>query len=116
MKRKIISLATVFVLMVTMCASALAIEPRAAQINPSLTFSGTTANCRVVIISSGDDIDATLELWRGNTLVDSWAGEGTSYVSVSGKCSVTKGVTYTLKVRGTIGGVSIDCGDISRTC
>lgn len=116
MKRRIMSFAAVLVLMVAMCASALAIEPRATQINPSLTFTGTTANCSVVIVSPGDDIDATLELWRGNTLVGSWPGEGTSYVSISGTCGVSKGVTYTLKVSGTIDDISINHAGISRTC
>ena len=101
---------------VAMCASAFAVEPRANRISPSLEFDGTTANCKVVIISSGDDIDATMELWRGSTLVGSWPGEGTSYVSISGKCNVTKGITYTLKVSGTIGGERIDYDGISRTC
>lgn len=116
MTKKIMSLVTALILMAAMCASAFAVEPRANRISPSLEFDGTTANCKVVIISNGDDIDATLELWRGSTLVDSWPGEGTSYVSISGKCTVKKGVTYTLKVSGTIGGVSIDCDNISRTC
>lgn len=116
MSKKIMSLVTALILMSAMCASAFAVEPRANRISPSLEFDGTTANCKVVIISSGDDIDATLELWNGNTLVDSWLGEGTSYVSISGKCSVTKGVTYTLKVSGTIDGVTIDYDGISRTC
>ena len=116
MSKKIMSLITALILMSAMCASAFAVEPRANRISPSLEFDGKTANCKVVIISSGDDIDATLELWNGNTLVDSWLGEGTSYVSISGKCNVTKGVTYTLTVSGTIDGASIDYDGISRTC
>lgn len=116
MKRRILSFAAVLVLMAAMCASAFAVEPRIPRISPKLEFSGTTANCEVVIISSGDDIDATLELWRGSTLVDSWSSEGTSYVSISGKCNVTKGVTYTLTVSGTIGGEPIDYDGIKRTC
>lgn len=116
MTRRIMSFVAVLVLMAAMCTSVFAVEPRANRISPSLEFDGTTANCKVVIISSGDDIDATLELWRGNTLVDSWPGEGTSYVSISGNCSVTKGVTYTLKVSGTIGTERINYEGISRTC
>lgn len=114
--KKLMSLITALILMSAMCASAFAVEPRANRISPSLEFDGTTANCKVVIISSGDDINATLELWGGSTLVGSWPSKGSSYVSISGKCNVKKGVTYTLKVSGTIGGVSIDYGGISRTC
>lgn len=116
MMKKLMSFITALILMSAMCASAFAVEPRANRISPSLEFDGTTANCKVVIISSGDDIDATMELWRGSTLVGSWPGEGTSYVSISGKCNVTKGITYTLKVSGTIGGERIDYDGISRTC
>lgn len=116
MKRRILSFAAVLVLMAAMCASAFAVEPRIPRISPKLEFSGTTANCEVVIVSSGDDIDATLELWRGNTLIASWPGEGSNYVSISGTCHVTKGVTYTLKVSGTIDGETIDYDGISRTC
>lgn len=116
MKRRILSFVAVLVLMAAMCASAFAVEPRAPRISPSLTFSGTTANCQVVIISSGDDIDATMELWRGNTLIASWPKEGTGQVIISGTYGVTRGVTYTLTVSGTIGGETIDYDGISRTC
>lgn len=78
MKRTVLALVVVLGLMVNMCASAMATENRVSQINPTLTFSGTTANCGVVIISIGDEIDATLELWKGNILIDSWPSKGTS--------------------------------------
>ena len=49
-----------------------------------LYFTGTTANCSVSIKSLGKAIDATLELWQGSTLVDSWHGTGISLVTISG--------------------------------
>jgi len=115
MKRFTAILAAV-VLVFTMCVSAFAVEPRATTARPTLSFSGTTANCSVVITSYGDDIEATMELWRGATLVDSWSDEGTSMLTIKGSCTVTKGVTYTLKVSGTADGVSFSTPNVSKTC
>lgn len=118
MRKRIVSLAAVMALLVVMSASAVAVEPRLTVSTPSLTFSGTTANCSVIVrASSGDEIDATLSLYRGSVLVDSWPGEGTTAVYISGSCSgLTKGVTYTLKVSGTVDGVSFSGTPVSATC
>ena len=116
MKKRFVCLITMILFIAAICIPAQAVEPRIATAIPQLSFSGTTAICKVSIIDTGKAIDATLELWQGNTLVDSWPGSGTSVVSISGSCTVTKGVTYTLKVTGTSGGVTISSTPVSKTC
>ena len=83
---------------------------------PSLTFDGTTAHCDAQIMSVGDKLDITLELWHGNTRIAYWAKTGTSIVAFSETCTVTKGETYTLKAHGTIGGKLFTGTDLSATC
>lgn len=36
-------------------------------------------------------IHATLQLWQGRTMIDSWSGNGTSYLLITGSHEVTKG-------------------------
>ena len=114
--KRAISILSVLALVFMMCVSAYAIEPRATTVSPTLSFSGTTANCKVIITSYGDDVEATMELWNGNTLVDSWSDEGTTALTITGSCRVIKGVTYTLKVSGTAGGRVFESSPISKTC
>ena len=78
-------------------------------IRPTLTFIGSTAKCEVIIRESGKTIQATLELWRGNTRVAAWAKSGTGYVIINGSYDSVPGIDYTLTVKGTIGGVPIVC-------
>ena len=115
MKRFISILSAVF-LLAAMCLSVCAVEPRATNMIPTLSFNGTTANCKVIITSYGNDIDATMELWNGSKLVDSWSDEGTSTLTITGSRTVTKGVTYTLKVYGTADGQSFSSTPLSKTC
>ena len=115
MKRMISTLTAVF-LLAAMCLSVCAAEPRAPIARPTLSFNGTTANCKVIITSVGNDIEAIMELWNGSTLVDSWSDEGTSTLTINGTCRVTKGVTYTLKVYGTADGQSFSSTPLSKTC
>lgn len=114
--KRVLCLVTTVMLLFAMCASVYAVEPRAVTTKPSLSFDGTTANCKVIIINAGADIKATLELWNGSSLIGSWYDEGTSTLTIKGSCRVTKGVTYTLKVKGTVNGVSFSSTPLSRTC
>jgi len=112
MKKRWIPLLLVLALMMSPTANA-AIQ--AVQVRPTLTFSGTTATCKTVISGVGT-IDATMELWYGSTLVDSWSGTATSRLTLTGTHSVVSGRTYTLTVSGTAGGVSFTGTPISKTC
>ena len=114
MKKRLIPLLLVFVVLV--CTTASAVEPRAAKAVPSLSFEGATANCTVSITDFGGEIKATLTLWNGNRVVDSWYGEGTSILRITGSCEVVKGVSYSLRVTGTIDGVPFEGNAVYGTC
>lgn len=114
MKRKVCMLTVALLFMMTFTAHA----AQARLISPtiSLTFEGTIAKCSAVVTSAGDKIDLELELWHGDTLVESWPASGNSAVTVSGSCRVTKGQTYDLLLTGTIGGQSYTSPSVSKTC
>lgn len=112
-KKSLFPLLLVLIMATSITANA---SLRAKQVTPTLTFSGTTATCKSVIMDSGQRIDATMELWCGRTLVDSWSGSATSLLTLTGTCNVESGSTYTLKISGTIGGVSFTGTPVSKTC
>ena len=107
MKKRLVPLLLVLALMMSLTANA-AIQ--ATRVNPTLTFSGTTT-----ILGSGT-INATMELWYGSTLVDSWSGTATSRLTLTGTHSVVSGRTYTLTVSGTAGGIAFTGTPVSKTC
>lgn len=101
--KRLISLASIVILVFMLCASVNAAGPRRSVSSLTLTFSGTTASCKAIITSSGQ-IDATMTLKQGNTVIDSWSASGRSTVCLEGEHTVTKGVTYTLELSGTANG------------
>lgn len=104
MKRRILALVVLVVLV--MNVSAQAVNNRAINAAPTLEFDGATAECSVVCSGNvSDRINATLTLYEGDDFVDSWSGSGTTRVSVSGDCRVTRGRMYTLEVTWFINGV-----------
>ena len=115
MKKRVVPLFIALVMILSISANA-AIGPRATIIQPVLSFSGTTANCSVLVTSPTKEIDITLSLWQGNILIDSWSGSGTTVVSVQGTASVVKGRTYTLQATGTVDGEPITVVPVTRTC
>lgn len=70
----------------------------------SLEFSGTSALCIATITEAGKVITATMELWCGNVPLAIWSDSGTSQVDFYESLTVASGMTYTLKVHGTING------------
>ena len=115
MKKKLLAILTLSALVLAMTISTFAAERRAPSISVRLAFDGTTAECTAIITSVGDEIDATMQLKRGSTVLKTWTGEGTHVVNLYGEHGVTKGVTYTLVVSGTIDGVSFSESE-SQTC
>lgn len=115
MEKKWISVVIAVLLIVSLSLNTAA-AVRATSIIPSLSFSGTTANCKVVIVSSGNSINATLQLWHGNTLVKSWSGSGASRLIIRGTYNATSGQSYSLKAVGTVSGVSFTSTSITKTC
>lgn len=95
---------------------AYAAEQRTTFYEPTLSFSGKTATCTYNLTNYGKKIDITMELWRGSTLIDSWHKTGTSVISLNETCTVTRGLTYTLKVTGTCGGEAISSTSVTKTC
>lgn len=115
MKKRMIPLALALVMLLALCANAA--EPRGTHVPaPTLSFSGTTANCSITISSPGAEINATLTLWNGSRVVDSWSGTATSLLHISGSCLVSEGTTYTLKVTGMVDGVPIQGIPVSGRC
>ena len=110
--RRILAFSIVFILLFSVVVFA----ATTAVGTPSLTFSGTTANCEITVTQSGKPITVVLELYQGSTLVDSWTKSGTGRVKVSGSTSVSGGVTYRLEAHGTINGVSFTASPVTKTC
>ncbi len=113
LKRILLTIVLVSIISNSMMVSA---AIRTTMVTPTLTFTGTTAYCRVSITEIGKDIEATLELWQGDTLIDSWSGSATSYLVIAGNHSVISGLTYTLEVTGTIDGVAFTGTPVIKTC
>lgn len=88
MKKKAMSLILALILLLSCSATAQAISVQAATPSASITINGTTATCRVSIAKPGKSIHATLQLWQGSTMLDSWSGSGTSYLLVTGSHKV----------------------------
>ncbi len=82
---------------------------------PTLTAFGNTAKCKATIIDSGSYINATLELYQGSTLVDSWQKTGTGVVSFSEEAPIVRGLPYTLTLSGTINGVEFTPVSVTKT-
>lgn len=114
MRRRIIALTLVFLLVLSMAVYAA--EPRTPQVDPSLSFSGTTANCSVSVNKYGSDIFVTLTLYRGWSTIASWSGSGEDYVRVSGNAAVKDGLEYKLVATGTVDGVAFTSAEVWGTC
>lgn len=105
----------VMVLAIPVCAAK---ETRAPISRPAISFSGTTANCSMIVTAdhSNDKISATLELWHGNTLIDSWNNSGNGFLSVKGSAQVLKGNTYKVVGKVKINNTSYSPVEIYGTC
>lgn len=82
---------------------------------PTMDVSNGVASCKARLVFPGKDIDATLELKQGESIVDSWSDDGYGYLILSGTANVTSGVTYTLTVYGTVDGTPFTPASINVT-
>lgn len=114
MKKWILPL--ILIMTFTLTVNVFATEQRALRLTPSLSIDGTVATCKVTVSEQGKDIEVTMELWSGSTLINSWDKTGNSVVLLSESCKVTKGKTYTLKTYGTVDGVSFTGRTVTGTC
>lgn len=108
----------VVILMLLISLPVYAMTPRAVSINPTLSFSGTVANCKVQIFgnSSTDDIDATIKLWQGNSCIETWTESSIGYLIFEDTTSVIKGKTYKLTVDATVNGRKMSTAYVEKKC
>lgn len=111
-KRTII-LSMAFVLLFAMAAHA---AVQVATINPSLSFSGTTANCKLTVQEYGKPITATLELYDSSGFVTSWTQNGTTKVTISETYGCISGTSYYLRAYGTSGTTPFDVTTGTKVC
>lgn len=117
MKKKVLACFFLAIMVISLNAQAAETpERRIGDITPTLTFNGTTAVCELSIAQPNKKICATMELWQGKQLIDSWSGEGNGSLFLSETCAASKGKTYTLKAYGTIGGESFTARNVTKVC
>lgn len=117
MKKKVLACFFLAIMVISLNAQAVETpERRIVVTTPTLEFNGTTAVCGLSIAQSNKKICATMELWQGKELIDSWSGEGNGSLLMSETCAASKGKTYTLKAYGTIGSKAFVANDVSRVC
>lgn len=115
MRKRMISLATMLLLILSLTAQAA--EPRAIQAQPSLTFSGTTATCFVDIMDkSNSKLTASLTLWQGSRRLASWSASGTGEVTISETYTVERGKSYKLVFNSTVNGKGQPEVTVTGTC
>ena len=104
--RKMSLILAVVLLVTTLAVPAMAAQPRAVSVIPSITVEGNTATCYVSCVGerTSDELVATMRLYRGSTLIDSWVESGNGYVFSTETRTVTSGYTYTLTVDLVING------------
>ncbi len=93
-----------------------AMKTRSIDAYYTLDFSNNTAICRCEISadSSSDWISVTMELWKGNTLLNSWSSSGSDSVLMEKTENVTRYQTYRLVINYTVNGIAQSPGETSR--
>lgn len=112
------SILLALLLLVAIFTTAQASPARISPAYPSLSFSGTTANCSVYIKADNlnDSISATIQLWQGSSCMATWYASGVGSLTHSASKAVTSGLQYTLTVDATINGSSIPRVSTTKTC
>ncbi len=118
MRAKVI-LVLVFLFVVSLLLFAVpinAMQTRSTDVSFTLGFSNYTANCTCEIDadSSSDWISATMELWKGNTKLNSWSSSGMQSVSMDETENVTRYHTYRLVINYKVNGVEQSPVETSR--
>lgn len=81
-----------------------------------LTFSGTNANCLLTVKSPGDSISATLKLYHGTTMIDSWPASGTGSVTIGETHNCVSGQTYRLEADIMVNGSPVSITPATAVC
>ncbi len=105
-------------LVLMLSVAAITASARYDNATPTLTFSGSTANCVATVISdnASDAIQVSLTLRENGTPVAGWNDSGTGRVTMSKTYDATPGATYTLVLNYSINGVKQDPVSVSATC
>lgn len=92
--------------------------PRSSSAKPSLSFSGTTATCKVYVRGNGgtDSISLTAKLWKGSECIATWTASGTGRLDFSKTKTVEKGSTYKLTADATVNGTKLSTASATGTC
>lgn len=114
MKKTIIPCCIALVLFLSLPAHAAHL--RSVRTVPSLSFSGTTATCSVSAYgeNANDEIEVTLRLYRGLTLINTWTASGNGSVSMSKNATITPGATFQLTANVTINGGTPTSSSVSK--
>lgn len=117
MLRKSVLILAVVMLFTTLAAPAMAAEPRGISAVPGLTVNGTTATCTLSAVGnySTDKLVASIKLYKGSVLIDSWTATGNGYIFFSDTATISRGPTYTLKVTLTVNGVNFPVPAVSKS-
>ncbi len=91
-------------------------ETRAVGDITKLTFSDNEAHCYVKLMYANKAIDATVSLYKGSTEVKSWHKTGTDRLIISGSYPAEGGKTYTMKIKGNVGGKDITIPNVKKYC
>ena len=116
MRKTAISLVVIIVLLLPI--TTYAATSRSVGIIPRISFSGTTANCSVIITANNgnDEIEAAIKLWQGSKCVATWSEDGTGNIIFSDTATATKGKTYKLTVDAIVNGVAQQQVSVSAKC
>lgn len=114
--KKIVCL--MLVLLLIQPATVNAATSRSVITNSKISFSGTTANCKVVVTGNSmkDEIEMVIKLWEGSTCIATWESSGIGYVEFSKNKSVIKGKEYTLTADVTINGTYYSTPSYTDKC
>lgn len=95
-----------------------AAQPRTIVIRPTLSFSGTTANCKGTVVgnNTSDHIEVLLKLMHGPYCVGTWYDSGYGFVIVQGSTTVIQGDAYELVIEATINNVKQPSASITDIC
>lgn len=115
LKKQCLILSLLLVLVLVIPAQAQ--TPRINTDKATLTFSGTTAYCRVRISAKlNEDISATIKLWDGSQYIETWQENATSSLNFSESVPVQRGRSYTLTVDYSVAGKPMPSLSSSGTC
>ena len=105
MRKMALLLAIILVLSMPLSVAA---APRALSINPTLNFTGTTAECEVIAVgdNTSEHIEVTLKLMIGAYCIKTWNTSGYGYVYMYEEASIAMNVTYTLVAEVTVNNVA----------